>query len=130
LGCIPLALMSLYLEAPATIPAAAAPAPSDDQLLPALNVDLTDAVYRARLAGVRVAARTFEHELRNVLAVTCGYTEMLATDESLPGDQRRRAAKANRSAREAARIIQQLVDVATSEEVDWGAYGRTLRVRD
>lgn len=83
----------------------------------------------ARLAGVRVAARTFEHELRNVLAVTCGYTEMLANDASLSDVQRRRAAKASASAQEAARVIHQLVDVATSDEIDWGAHGRTLRVR-
>ena len=83
----------------------------------------------ARLAGVRVAARTFEHELRNVLAVTCGYTEMLATDDSLSDANRRRAAKASASAQEAARIIHQLVDVATSDEIDWGAHGRTLKVR-
>ncbi|HEU5318783.1 MAG TPA: PAS domain-containing protein [Chloroflexota bacterium] len=83
----------------------------------------------ARMAGVRVAARTFEHELRNVLAVTCGYAEMLAGDGTLPEAQRRRASRAAASAHEAAQIIRQLVDVATSEEIDWGAHGHTLRVR-
>ena len=87
----------------------------------------------ARVAGVRVAARTFEHELRNVLAVTAGYAELLARDETLPPAHQRRAAKAHRGAVEAARIIHQLVDLTTSDgttELDWGEHGRTLRVRD
>ncbi len=104
-------------------------APAADEQLSALTEGQPGAEYHARLAGVRVAARTFEHELRNVLAVTCGYAEMLAQDESLTEEQRRRAARAHRSAREAARIIQELVDVASSDEIDWGVYGRTLRVR-
>ena len=87
----------------------------------------------ARVAGVRAAARTFEHELRNVLAVTAGYAELLARDESLPEGHQRRAAKAHRGAVEAARIIHQLVDLTTTDatsELDWGEHGRTLRVRE
>jgi signal transduction histidine kinase len=87
----------------------------------------------ARAAGVRAAARTFEHELRNVLAVTAGYAELLARDETLPEAHQRRAAKAHRGAVEAARIIHQLVELTTADpaaEVDWGEQGRTLRVRD
>ena len=86
----------------------------------------------ARAAGVRVAARTFEHELRNVLAVTAGYSELLARDESLPEAHQLRAAKAHRGAVEAARIIHQLVDLTTADptsELDWGEHGRTLKVR-
>jgi PAS domain S-box-containing protein len=87
----------------------------------------------ARAAGVRTAARTFEHELRNVLAVTAGYSELIARDAALPERHQRRAAKAHRGAVEAARIIHQLVEVTTADppaELDWGEHGRTLRVRD
>lgn len=86
----------------------------------------------ARMAGVRSAARTFEHELRNVLAVTSGYDELLARDELLPEASKRRAAKAHRGAVEAAHIIHQLVNLTTadaSDELDWGEHGRTLKVR-
>jgi signal transduction histidine kinase len=87
----------------------------------------------ARAAGVRAAARTFEHELRNVLAVTAGYAELLARDAALPETYQRRAAKAHRGAVEAARIIHQLVELTTADshrELDWGEHGRTLKVRD
>jgi nitrogen-specific signal transduction histidine kinase len=38
----------------------------------------------AKLAGVRLAARTLEHHLTNHLTLTIGYAELLAEDPELP----------------------------------------------
>jgi PAS domain S-box-containing protein len=84
----------------------------------------------ARRAGIQQAARTFEHELRNLLAVTAGYTDALARDGALPEQLRQRAARAQRSAMEAARVIHLLAETVSLPETDWGtAHGTTLQVR-
>ena len=84
----------------------------------------------ARLAGVRLTARTFEHELRNLLAITAGYTEVLLKDPALPERSRRRAERAHSCVMEAATIIRELVDAVSLAETNWGeAHGTTLAVR-
>ncbi|CAA9285622.1 MAG: hypothetical protein AVDCRST_MAG77-4254 [uncultured Chloroflexi bacterium] len=83
----------------------------------------------SREAGVRLTARTFEHELRNRLAVTAGYAELLERTPQLPENARRRASLAASAAHDAARIIHDLIEAAFNGEIDWGTpHGTTLDV--
>ena len=84
---------------------------------------------RDRLEGVLLAARTFEHELGNKLAITVGYAEMLARDPALPPRLQERAAHILRGAREATEIIRQAMEITSVEMSDWGPVGnRTIKL--
>jgi signal transduction histidine kinase len=75
---------------------------------------------RARLAGVRLAARTAQHELNNSLALTLGNAEMLAEHPDLPTDLRVLADQSLRGAQLAADAVDRLVRVDRVRERDWG----------
>ena len=63
---------------------------------------------QARLQGVSLAANTFRHHVRNRLAVTVGYSELLADDPRLPTEIREQAHKILTSARAAAETMYKL----------------------
>jgi DNA-binding response OmpR family regulator len=86
------------------------------------------AAARARLEGVLLAARTFEHELNNALVATLGYTERLSRDRALPPAQRERAARAHEGAKGAAQIIRHVLELTEGgrlAETNWGEVGET-----
>jgi hypothetical protein len=62
----------------------------------------------ARLEGIVLAARTLRHYLGNKLAVTVGYSEMLAEDPRLPEDLGEHATKIAANARAAVQMMDQL----------------------
>ena len=62
----------------------------------------------ARLQGVALAANTFRHHLGNKLAITVGYSEMLADDPRLPTDIHEQAEKILSSAMAAAETMHAL----------------------
>ena len=84
------------------------------------------AATNARLEGVLLTARTFEHELNTKLTTTIGYAEMLARDPALPPHLQRRAAQCLEGAQEASRIIRHLLHLTKIEVTDWGKYGTTI----
>ena len=77
-------------------------------------------VARARLEGILLAARTMEHELGNKLAVTLGWTELLAISPDLPASLRPPAEEALAGAQQATAILRQLQALSRVEEADWG----------
>jgi len=77
-------------------------------------------VTRARLEGILLAARTIEHELGNKLALTLGWTELLAVHPTLPDALRPLAAEALDGAQQATTILQRLQALNRIEETDWG----------
>jgi GAF domain-containing protein len=70
---------------------------------------------RAQLEGVLLAARTAAHHLNNQLALTVGYSELLATNPELPLALRRHAGEALRGAQEAAETLARLQQVVRLE---------------
>jgi integral membrane sensor domain MASE1 len=80
----------------------------------------TDQVIRARLEGVLLAARTMEHQLGNKLALTLGWTELLAANPALPTTLRPAAEEALDGAQQATVILRQLQALSRVEEADWG----------
>ncbi len=77
-------------------------------------------VLRARLEGVLLAARTMEHALGNKLALTVGWTELLAAHDGLPTELRPFAAEALTGAQQATAILRQLQALSQVEATDWG----------
>jgi integral membrane sensor domain MASE1 len=77
-------------------------------------------VARARLEGILLATRTVEHELRNQLARTVGWTELLAADRRLPEALRPLAVDALTGARDATHTVEQLRRITQVHETDWG----------
>jgi signal transduction histidine kinase len=75
---------------------------------------------RARREGVRLAARTAEHEVKNALVPAVYYAGILAHDQELPARLREAAAAAHASARKASDLIDRLVAVEQIDEIDWG----------
>lgn len=76
---------------------------------------------RARLGGALLAARTAAHELNNQLALTVGYSEMVARQPELSPRTQEMAREALRGAREAAATVVHLQQVTRLEETEMGA---------
>jgi predicted component of type VI protein secretion system len=64
----------------------------------------------ARCEGALLASNTIRHQVSNKLAVTIGYTQILADDPRLPREVAAEAGKALASARAAAEVVHQLAD--------------------
>jgi PAS domain S-box-containing protein len=81
---------------------------------------------RARLEGVLLAARTAQHALNNQLALTVGYTDVLAADRRLPADLVEVAHEALSGAQAAAATLQQLQRITHLEEIEQAGPGPVL----
>ena len=81
---------------------------------------------RARLAGALVAALTAQHELANALSAVSGSVQLLRRTPDLPASVRERADTAVRQAAFAAARLQQLQELISVVEKDWGRAGRTI----
>jgi DNA-binding response OmpR family regulator len=73
-----------------------------------------------RLEGVRLAARTMQHELGNALTRTVGYVQLLARDAGLSPGSQHAATTALAGVEQAVQIVQQLQAVTDLKETDWG----------
>ncbi len=77
-----------------------------------------------------LAVRTLEHELNNKLAVTVGWSQMLAENAALPESLQRAARETLRGATEAAGILRRLEQLTEIKEQQWGTeLGTTIAVR-
>ena len=65
----------------------------------------------AKLAGVRLAARTLEHHLTNNLTLAIGYAELLAEDPELPERLRDMAREVLENAQACVEVVRQLRQV-------------------
>jgi DNA-binding response OmpR family regulator len=74
-----------------------------------------------RMQGALLAARTVEHHLGNELALTMGYSELLATEPDLPERYRPMADAALRGVQQAADTLSKLRRIIRLEEVPGGA---------
>jgi CheY-like chemotaxis protein len=83
------------------------------------------ALEHARLEGVRLAARTAQHELNNQLAVARGYAEALVGAPDLPAHLHEFAAEVMSAADDAACIVRQLRNVSSIHEQHWNEAGDT-----
>jgi CheY-like chemotaxis protein len=79
------------------------------------------ALQHARLDGVRLAARTAQHELNNQLAVARGYAELLAGSPELPEHLHEIAEEVMNAADDAAGIVRQLRNISSIREQEWNA---------
>jgi|SRR4051812_31809662 len=84
------------------------------------------ALDRARLDGVRLAARTLEHHLTNHLTMTVGYAELIAEDPELPERLREMARQVLESAQAAVESVRQLRQVNSVSLINEGAPGGPL----
>jgi hypothetical protein len=84
------------------------------------------ALDRARLDGVRLAARTLEHHLTNHLTMTVGYAELIAEDPELPERLREMAQQVLESAQAAVESVRRLRQVDSVSLIDEGAPGGPL----
>ena len=75
---------------------------------------------RARLEAVRLTARTASHHLGNELALTLGYSELLATSPDLPERLRAMAEEALLGAQRAGQTLAKLQRVVRLEEAPSG----------
>jgi PAS domain S-box-containing protein len=96
------------------------------ELLASLAAATLVGLERSRLEGALLAARTAQHALNNQLALTVGYTDVLATDLSLPPDLRALALEALSGAQAAAATLQQLQRITHLEEIDQAGPGPVL----
>jgi hypothetical protein len=83
----------------------ATPLPKPEQMA---EVKTTGREDRARLDGVRLAARTLEHHLLIDLTLTVGYSELLAEDPELPLRLREMAQQVLDNARAAVESVRRL----------------------
>src|SRR5439155_13417533 len=81
---------------------------------------------RARLDGVRLAARTLEHHLTNHLTLTVGYAELIAEDPELPERLRDMARQVLESAQSAVDCVRRMRQVDSLNLVDEGIPGGPL----
>jgi signal transduction histidine kinase len=65
----------------------------------------------AKLAGVRLAARTLEHHLTNNLTLAIGYAELLAEDPELPERLQEMAREILENAQACVEVVRQLRQV-------------------
>jgi two-component system, cell cycle response regulator len=86
-----------------------------------LHAERTAAQLReAHLEGVRLAARTMQHELGNALALAAGHLHHLTEQVSLtPGGEKSAAATLD-AIKRSGRIVHQLQEITSIEEADWG----------
>jgi hypothetical protein len=84
------------------------------------------ALDRARLDGVRLAARTLEHHLTNHLTMTVGYAELIADDPELPERLREMARQVLESAQAAVDSVRRLRQVSSVSLIDEGIPGGPL----
>ena len=96
------------------------------ELLASLAAAALVGLERSRLEGVLLAARTAQHALNNQLALTVGYTDVLAADLRLPSDLREVAREALSGAQAAAATLQQLQRITRLEEIDQAGPGPVL----
>src|ERR671935_2856623 len=80
----------------------------------------------AKLAGVRLAARTLEHHLTNNLTLAIGYAELLAEDPELPERLRDMARQVLESAQAAVECVRRLRQIDAVKLVDEGIPGGPL----
>ena len=80
----------------------------------------------ARLEGVTLAARTVRHHLANRLAVTVGFSEMLADDPRLPDELGEQARKIMTSATAAVETVDRLQGPITRVQLDSSVAGPAL----
>ena len=76
-----------------------------------------------RLEAVALTVRTIKHQLGNKLAVTVGYSEMLAEDPRLPPDLQAHAQQALTSAMAAADVVHRLDTELVRVEIDASTAG-------
>ncbi len=88
--------------------------------------DLTSLEDKARLEGVRLAARTLEHHLTNHLTLTVGYAELIAEDPELPERLREMARYVLESAQAAVESVRRMRHVDSVILVDQGIPGGPL----
>jgi nitrogen-specific signal transduction histidine kinase len=81
---------------------------------------------RARLDGVRLAARTLEHHLTNHLTLTVGYAELIAEDPELPERLRDMAQQVLESAQAAVDCVRRMRQIDSVHVVDQGIPGGPL----
>jgi nitrogen-specific signal transduction histidine kinase len=81
---------------------------------------------RARLEGVRLAARTLEHHLTNHLTLTVGYAELIAEDPELPERLREMARQVLESAQAAVDSVRRMRQVDSLNLIDQGIPGGPL----
>jgi GAF domain-containing protein len=77
-------------------------------------------LQRSRLAGVLLAARTAQHEIRNALTAALACAELMAEDPSLPDDLRLLADEALRGTTRARNGLERLGRLTRIQELDWG----------
>ena len=75
---------------------------------------------RVRLDGVLLAVRTVQHELKNRLARTSGYAELLLRDPDLPPHLREAARQIGQGVDSAVEVLDQLGRITHLEEKLWG----------
>jgi GAF domain-containing protein len=80
-----------------------------------------DAAELARLQGVRLAARTAEHEVKNALVPATAHAGRLAGAADLPARLREAAEATRASIRRAADLVDQLAAIDDPVEIQWGA---------
>jgi CheY-like chemotaxis protein len=95
------------------------------ELLGSTAVAALLALEHARLDGVRLAARTAQHELNNQLAVARGYAEVLVGAPDLPAHLHEFAEEVMSAADDAAGIVRQLRNVSSIHEQYWSDQGDT-----
>src|SRR5205823_2257837 len=83
------------------------------------------ALEHARLDGVRLAARTAQHELNNQLAVARGYAEILVDSPDLPPHLMPMAEEVMSAADDAATIVRQMRTISHIHETDWSKPGES-----
>ncbi|MCA1645584.1 MAG: response regulator [Chloroflexi bacterium] len=83
------------------------------------------ALEHARLDGVRLAARTAEHELNNQLAVARGYAELLVGSPDMPRHLRPMAEEVMNAADDAASIVRQMRTICHIREIEWNEPGES-----
>ena len=92
-----------------------------------------DYVRHVRAEGVRLAARTFQHELNSRLTTAIGHIDLLLRDGELSVHTRAHAQRAAISTRAIARVIAELLSVDEHGDLvvrDWGDHGTTIDVGD
>ncbi len=90
------------------------------------DVEFSRQENRARLEGVRLAARTLEHHLTNHLTLTVGYAELIAEDPELPERLRDMARQVLESAQAAVDSVRRMRQVDSLNLIDQGIPGGPL----
>ena len=100
------------------------------ELLAGLAATALAGLERSRLQGALLAARTAAHHINNSLAMTVGYSELLANSARLPDDLKEMAREALRGAQQAAETLARLQNVARLAETPAASADATFSVLD